>query len=729
MNKSKDNDQTFVIKILDDLRSNNNRTKSSGMRYDTSMMTSNDSLLLSNKRRRSCSPDLQESILTPITSPWESRRIKQELINARAEIASLQERNKTLFNLKKESDILFEKEKSALEHNINKSKLTIDQLDNRLKEIRYEKSNLKEENDNLMKKLESLMEENRSYTSNLEKENKELEDKLTSVTLELTKYQNESASRNCTDYELNELKKTLRSNEKYIEELTSNLRKKQIEINTLENDQVKMNTANQRIKCLENELASLQESAMVVNAQREKLKRFNSMENELISLREEVAIYRNDVKQTEILENTVATLESKLNKHELIEKEAMQLRSSLAVSEDRLKTWIDVCREVCENVTETQCYPEYLRYYVDNLKKKDLLLVNEKGELQTSIARLELKLKQMEVMLLKAREQLIIETNNNNKNELTIKRLKKQNYIITWERNDLRELLDSFQKEVTVIGNINGEDTRIEVLEKAINGYKLRMNQIETDPSMYVPIDNNKRWIDEKNLLLKEKEELINKYKQLEAKCIDLNDQIDHRALKGDFNLKETKVLHFKMNPASEGFNHYQNELAKAKQEIEKLKERIKAMQEGISMNLTQVVENRVETNASQEVEGLKEKLKSQEIQNQRLREVFKKSSQEFRESVYTLLGFKVDGLQNNMYRLTSQFAFHEEDNLMFQLNEGSMHLLETPFSKTIEEMIALHLGQQRSIPVLLSSLTIDLFSKQSMIMTADSTRLESAIN
>lgn len=31
---------------------------------------------------------------------------------------------------------------------------------------------------------------------------------------------------------------------------------------------------------------------MVVNAQREKLKRFNSMENELIKLREEVAIYR-----------------------------------------------------------------------------------------------------------------------------------------------------------------------------------------------------------------------------------------------------------------------------------------------------------------------------------------------------------------------------------------------------------------------------------------------------
>lgn len=72
-----------------------------------------------------------------------------------------------------------------------------------------------------------------------------------------------------------------------------------------------------------------------------------------------------------------------MNKHELIEKEAIKLRSNLAVSDDSLKKWIEVCREVCENITENQCYPEYLRYYVDKLKAKDLFLVNEKGELQS----------------------------------------------------------------------------------------------------------------------------------------------------------------------------------------------------------------------------------------------------------------------------------------------------------------------------------------------------------
>lgn len=49
-----------------------------------------------------------------------------------------------------------------------------------------------------------------------------------------------------------------------------------------------------------------------------------------------------------------------------------------------------------------------------------------------SIARLELKFKQIEGELIKAKEQIIIGTNNSNKNESTIKRLKKQLYMVTW---------------------------------------------------------------------------------------------------------------------------------------------------------------------------------------------------------------------------------------------------------------------------------------------------------
>lgn len=49
-----------------------------------------------------------------------------------------------------------------------------------------------------------------------------------------------------------------------------------------------------------------------------------------------------------------------------------------------------------------------------------------------SIARLELKLKQIEHELVKTKDQIVIVTNSNIKNESTIKRLKKQLYMITW---------------------------------------------------------------------------------------------------------------------------------------------------------------------------------------------------------------------------------------------------------------------------------------------------------
>lgn len=43
------------------------------------------------------------------------------------------------------------------------------------------------------------------------------------------------------------------------------------------------------------------------------------------------------------------------------------------------------------------------------------------------------------------------------------------------------------------------------------------------------------------------------------------------------------------------------------------------------------------------------------------------------------------------------------------------MQLLETEFSRTIRELIELHLLRQDSIPAFLSALTLDLFSRQTI--------------
>jgi len=46
----------------------------------------------------------------------------------------------------------------------------------------------------------------------------------------------------------------------------------------------------------------------------------------------------------------------------------------------------------------------------------------------------------------------------------------------------------------------------------------------------------------------------------------------------------------------------------------------------------------------------------------------------------------------------------------------GEMQLLETEYSKTLEELINLHLHHQNSIPVFLSALCMNLFSQQTIM-------------
>merc|ERR1719273_1665260 len=117
-----------------------------------------------------------------------------------------------------------------------------------------------------------------------------------------------------------------------------------------------------------------------------------------------------------------------------------------------------------------------------------------------------------------------------------------------------------------------------------------------------------------------------------------------------------------------------------------------------------------------QEMKDLKEQIKSKELQRQRLVEAFTKTSKKFREVCCQLTGYRIDGLSNNQYRLTPNLADNPspDDNLLFRLEEaGELSLLDTPFSEQLGELIELHLRRQKSIPVFLAAIIMDIFSRQ----------------
>ena len=65
----------------------------------------------------------------------------------------------------------------------------------------------------------------------------------------------------------------------------------------------------------------------------------------------------------------------------------------------------------------------------------------------------------------------------------------------------------------------------------------------------------------------------------------------------------------------------------------------------------------------------MKKQLHSAELKNQRLMEVFKMKSKEFREICYQLLGYRIDMIQSGQYRVMNMYAESPEDFLLFQVS------------------------------------------------------------
>lgn len=66
-------------------------------------------------------------------------------------------------------------------------------------------------------------------------------------------------------------------------------------------------------------------------------------------------------------------------------------------------------------------------------------------------------------------------------------------------------------------------------------------------------------------------------------------------------------------------------------------------------------------------VADLRKQMESSELRNQRLKEVFQKKIQEFRTVCYVLTGYQMDITTENQYRLTSVYAEHMDDSLLFK--------------------------------------------------------------
>ncbi|XP_015498747.1 mitotic spindle assembly checkpoint protein MAD1 isoform X2 [Parus major] len=547
-------------------------------------------------------------------------------------------------------------------------------------------------------KLKEQMEMNKSYKKSMETMSKKMQEKdsklaeanetITVLKGKISELQwnimNQEMQMTSQDSQKQELMEQLDVEKKKWQEASQ-------QIQTLQASQSLLTEYEQKIKDLEQKLSQQEHDALIVKNMKTELARFPKMERELRQLREENAYFREMKENNGLLKEEVEGLQRKLERYEKVQAQLVTMELENEKLLGKLQSWEKLDQSTGLNIRT----PDDLSRQIVALQQRELALKEQNSTFMNSARMLEKARQQLQEEILSVQSQLLDEKKKREHQEALVRRLQKRVVLLT--KAQLSQVLEE----------VGSHKQRAEMLEVEMK--VLKSQQCTAEQSTVI----TKEEVDTLRLKI---EELEAERSRLSEENTSLEMKLEKFTLQGDYDPSRTKVLHFSMNPMSLAKQQRKEEQQQLQEECERLRELVRVLQGGgsISGNLEGVGGFQ----SPQEVAELKKQVESAELKNQRLKEVFQTKIQEFRKVCYTLTGYQIDITTENQYRLSSIYAEHQGDCLLFKASSssgGKMQLLETEFSRTIRELIELHLLRQDSIPAFLSALTLDLFSRQTI--------------
>ncbi|XP_009884006.1 PREDICTED: mitotic spindle assembly checkpoint protein MAD1 [Charadrius vociferus] len=593
-------------------------------------------------------------------------------------------------------------------------------------------------------KLKEQMEMNKSYKKSMETMSKKLQEKesklaeanetITILKGKISELQwnimNQEMQMTSQDSQKQELMEQLDVQHKKWQEASQ-------QIQTLQASQSLLAEYEQKIKDLEQKFSQQEHDALIVKNMKAELARFPKMERELRQLREENAYFREMKENNGLLKEEVEGLQRKLERYEKVQAQLVTVELENEKLLGKLKSWEKLDQSTGLNIRT----PDDLSRQIVALQQREIVLKEQNSTITNSARILEKARQQLQEEILRVQSQLLDEKKKREQHEALVRRLQKRVLLLTKERDGMRAILESYDSELTpsehspqlsrrmreaeeMVQKLHAHNTELEaqlaqVLEE-VGNHKQRAEMLEVEMKV---LKSQECTAEQSTVITKEEvdtlrlkiEELEAERSKLEEENRSLEMKLEKLTLQGDYDPSRTKVLHFSMNPVSLAKQQRKEEQQQLQEECERLRELVRVLEGGGSVpgNL-----EGVGSFQSQEIAELKKQVESAELKNQRLKEVFQTKIQEFRKVCYTLTGYQIDITTENQYRLTSIYAEHQGDCLLFKASSssgGKMQLLETEFSRTIRELIELHLLRQDSIPAFLSALTLDLFSRQTI--------------
>eukprot|EP00056_Hartaetosiga_gracilis_P011570 m.175905 g.175905 ORF g.175905 m.175905 type:complete len:828 (+) comp13525_c0_seq5:80-2563(+) len=167
---------------------------------------------------------------------------------------------------------------------------------------------------------------------------------------------------------------------------------------------------------------------------------------------------------------------------------------------------------------------------------------------------------------------------------------------------------------------------------------------------------------------------------------------------------KEVLILHMKSNPAVWAAR---DDIAELRKENEELKMQLS------SSNSSQQFDMELNSKVKELQAGIEQRDKKM----QRLRQTFSDTVSDFLDACYELTGYKIEMIHSNRFRLRSMYAESADDCIIFRITkEKGVELLQSYFVEQLDESIMECVTKRHSIPSFLSTVTLHLFNKTTIM-------------
>uniref|UniRef100_A0A8C6KD86 Mitotic spindle assembly checkpoint protein MAD1 n=1 Tax=Nothobranchius furzeri TaxID=105023 RepID=A0A8C6KD86_NOTFU len=636
---------------------------------------------------------------------------QMELLEA-AERVHTQHRYLQLDQEKKQMELSHKRARFELEKAVSESARDLGHEVDRNQELLGRIRKLEERETEAKKNLSEQLEENSSLCKKVEGLNKKLEERdtlLNAANQTITSLKDEirDLRQNIQNQELTISTQTL-ENQELQEQLDLQRRKYQEVFQRCQSLQDAQSSCSEhiiKIKELETRLALQEQDIVIVKNVKSEVARLPDLEKDLKRLRDENAFLRESRENCSLLKEKVEGLRSKLERMEKTKEELVNME---------LEKEVNCVSPFIYSLLK----PEDLSREVIQIQQREITLKEQNYALGSRVRSLERSQSTLLAEMTQQSSKIMEEQNKREAQESLVRRLQRRVLLLTKERNGMRAILESYDSELApseyspqlanrlkeaeeVLQRTQNHNMDMEVLTFSLFQVEL---ELETAKKEQVSAADScsSATKEEVNILRQKIEDLEKERQRLEEQNNNLEMRLERHNLQGDYDPVKTRVVHLKMNPTAAAKQQRQQDVEVLREEVTRLRELVRSLQDGGAVGLSQ---------------DLRKQMESSKLTNQRLKEVFQKKIQEFRTVCYVLTGYQIDITIENQYRLTSVYAEHMEDSLLFRKgSNGNMQLMETEFSKTLGEMVALHLHHQKSIPAFLSAVTLDLFSRQTTI-------------